>query len=988
MTITRKFLEALLPPESTYAYGTIALPQTSACTNCFKYTQLDDVLQIIGSDSSLYFALASFRPDTATRKKSDVLASKTLIIDIDGNKQGGSRSTMPEDTAQDLLAFLESTDCPPTSVVATGGGLHCYWALDRVLDVVSWEQAALGFITHWQSVFANIPKHLTHQVHVDWGVSRNIACWGRMPNTANYKYPLGQGGYRQVEILTLDASRTYDPSRFHTAQSLPLTSDNSFAPVSKSSSNTPDITYYFEDLLQQCPTLAHMRRTGGQDYSEPAWRAGLVIASNCKDGDSYIHKLSRSHPTYDKADTEKKYASVRGQKPLLCATLDDYCGSLSKCGSCAHRGVEKAVSPFKFTKLRLCEYETVPDLGTTTLPPDYELSESGGLMRYNRKEEDFEHLPIPFTPLAAEAWSEHPSTGLESTATFTFTQGGKAAHRVDVPLSALGTTGKARLAKAFAQSGLSLGIGRVEILGDFMQSWHQHIMAHGRVHQRPRRYGWEMGTSGYTFALGGRVIGDGGDVRKIRVGALDNVFSVAGTLDEWKRDAQTLINNATPTQLLSFALSMAAPLVKFCPDRPAAVWLHSEASGAGKTMGQHLGASIWGRPEDMMLYANDTINAVNKRCGVYNSLPLFWDDVRLNVDDQRQCYDITQQILQFTHGKERQRLTVKAEGGVDFDAAGSWDTTICWSSNLSLEAIIKQAPHAAGKQAEFARILQIGAVSPFKGTADTARAAKSIRNENYGSAGEVYAMWLASNYDRVSKHVMDVYDSLSFMASKYGEVSRFIRNLVAVVKVGLEYAVGLGLITVPKKTEAQMWDTMTRCMDRTFAHIEEVSDQVAMETKHWALMEMIRYLNEGRGRTTFFCRDEVGAPKSLPSRNTSPSVFGSFLQGGHLAKGEDTTVASVILIDNHYAVNLTSFTGWADKKCKGQYSSKDIVKSLRQKYKTTRSLQLSIVEVLGAAFTSVSTLYMMIPCEEMDEISTNMFGGPVKTPEEEVALNG
>jgi hypothetical protein len=51
------------------------------------------------------------------------------------------------------------------------------------------------------------------------------------------------------------------------------------------------------------------------------WRAGLSVAVRCDDGDTAIHELSKDHPDYDPAETEKEARDTKG--PYRCFKFEE-----------------------------------------------------------------------------------------------------------------------------------------------------------------------------------------------------------------------------------------------------------------------------------------------------------------------------------------------------------------------------------------------------------------------------------------------------------------------------------------------------------------------------------------------------------------------------------------------------------------------------------------------------------------------------------------
>ncbi len=110
-----------------------------------------------------------------TGKAEDVCLSSWLWADIDGGNEG----------VQGSIALVKKCDIPPPHIaVVSGGGLHCYWRFDPMLDIA--DQAA-------RNLLKNVLKRLCKAIggdmdgaHADTAPA-NLACVLRVPGTYNHK---------------------------------------------------------------------------------------------------------------------------------------------------------------------------------------------------------------------------------------------------------------------------------------------------------------------------------------------------------------------------------------------------------------------------------------------------------------------------------------------------------------------------------------------------------------------------------------------------------------------------------------------------------------------------------------------------------------------------------------------------------------------------------------------------------------------------------
>jgi hypothetical protein len=135
--------------------------------------------------NDVYFALATFK-EHGQRKATNAQYIKSLFIDMDGYAS-------KKDAALALGDFLEKTELDSFGlpwIVASGGGLHCYWPFTEQVDITAWKPIAENF------------KRLCKQegLLIDWTVTADAARVLRIPGTWNHKkkYP----SPREVKLLS------------------------------------------------------------------------------------------------------------------------------------------------------------------------------------------------------------------------------------------------------------------------------------------------------------------------------------------------------------------------------------------------------------------------------------------------------------------------------------------------------------------------------------------------------------------------------------------------------------------------------------------------------------------------------------------------------------------------------------------------------------------------------------------------------------------
>src|ERR1035438_10586114 len=138
-------------------------------------------LALSDAGKEAYFACAEYLTPN-TREAANVSGAWGFWMDIDCGEEkaaAGKVYATVLDAEIAVRGFCEYVGLPkPTHIVYTGGGLHVYWVLDRVVDRAIWQACAAKL------------KRLTkaHGLLVDDSRTADIASVLRMPGTRNYKY--------------------------------------------------------------------------------------------------------------------------------------------------------------------------------------------------------------------------------------------------------------------------------------------------------------------------------------------------------------------------------------------------------------------------------------------------------------------------------------------------------------------------------------------------------------------------------------------------------------------------------------------------------------------------------------------------------------------------------------------------------------------------------------------------------------------------------
>jgi uncharacterized protein (DUF927 family) len=126
-----------------------------------------------------------------------------------------------------------------------------------------------------------------------------------------------------------------------------------------------------------------------------------------------------------------------------------------------------------------------------------------------------------------------------------------------------------------------------------------------------------------------------------------------GTLEDWISIVEPLLNNIYLR--LTVAASLASPLIEKIGALPFVLHLWG-GTGAGKTVGAMVAASIWGNPRfgHLVRTMNMTINSMMSTAAVLRNIPFFGDELQ-TIKSRFENYD--QLIMRVTEGIDRGRMT-------------------------------------------------------------------------------------------------------------------------------------------------------------------------------------------------------------------------------------------------------------------------------------------------------------------------------------------
>ena len=672
---------------------------------------------------NVYIAHAAFKDEfvvddkgkkKTARREENALGSRVIVFDLDC--QGRDYET-DEDAIDHFKNFLADTNLPrPSYIVHTGGGFQLLWVLDRTLPRDDWLALAdkvNGVATAWG---------LRHDRQVTGDISRLI----RVHPSHNWKWGrdtrIKAGGHH----ISADALATaIDPLPYQNPSNSgpkPAAAKGNGEPMTPKPALAESV--YMSEIVKRCGALAETLATQGANDPEPRWFATLGVLSLCEDGDKYVHEMSKGHPSYDQQQTDAKYEKQKTkeitQRRRTCDAFSPYSDA---CKTCPFRST--AHSPYylgvKSEAILPAGYKQENDVIYVQ-----EFDEEANAYVFSKLTSYRMDLDA-FDLVIDDEGSHYVKAGYST---------GSWQQQITLPHEKL--SDKKNVRRYLASKGMLCSEHEAKRVADFMLSFVEQLQR-TRENRNVVPYGWTE--DGKSFGLGDKLLSPGGKVSRIMANtdpALLRMYEPHGEYAEWQKRATALVDQGHLPLVAIFATAFASPLVRFLGQRGVCVSATSPQSGLGKTTAMRLAASVWGDPISTMLTLDDTENYGSKRLGKAQSLPAYWDELRL----QKQMQSFARLVFRLSQGREKGRL----KSDTSMTPGAEWDTMLCVASNSSLvEYMVPEGGGEAGYYRAF-EWLVTPPPSHF-------HAIDLDVTEHYGHAGRVYAQYLVDHSKWVKKYV-------------------------------------------------------------------------------------------------------------------------------------------------------------------------------------------------------------------------------------------
>lgn len=796
------FLKIIVPP------GTIIIGHKS---DKFRHKiastheqALAAVKGLAKSQEDIYFALASYKQGwhknakgkSVLRVHDNVHQLKALWFDIDF--KGGLSD--PREVVAALREFSKRTGVPaPSILVHSGNGVHVYWPFTEPVPYERWRG------------MADRLKELAHEHNLP----ADTACTGdpcrvlRPPGTRNWKEP---DNPKPVVFLYSDG-RTYDPGALEVALVSHVSEEGEGEPNSlgdipsylrtggagddeaeftgSHAGTGKPVEAFFSNIAERCGVSGWWLSNGGKDCSEPEWVASLQLLKHCTDGELYVHEISKGHIDYSPEDTNEKFEQRRDNDagPTLCTTLQGYRPEI--CAACPHKGKIK-------TPLVLGVEATVEATRGIVLTTWRPAPKGSGMERKMQNPETnvyewVKRLRRTYDDITA---SRSINTGMYELR-FSVLQEGARDIEIFLPTTHLGNDNKLR--ELMAGFGAPLRPSELKDFKDLMTTWLDKLQAARAETDATEQLGWlrneNMEIEGFSAGTTS-YLGDGTQKIGVRIrsefAAIGRMYEPNGDLDKWKEVASFLTEQNNPAFTTVIASAFAAPLLTFTGVPGGILSIVSPESGVGKSSALKCAQAVWGSPTHGVNSVDDTKLSVARKLGFLNNLPAYWDELR----GKETMEGFTTLAFQIAQGKEKTRLDSTAS----MREVNTWETMLVAASNESIFDYMGNV--SQGSDAGVARTYEI-VVEPFETDKSRAEVAMLFEqlNQNYGTAGQVYAKHIAENHEAVRKEVANTFTKLG-TAGKMKPQERIWFAVMAVLIVGAKTANKAGLTDIDIKSMA------------------------------------------------------------------------------------------------------------------------------------------------------------------------------------------
>ena len=695
------------------------------------------------SKLDVFFALATFG-DEDKRLATNARYVKSLFIDMDGYAS-------KKDAAQALSAFLEKTGMDALGnpyVVASGGGLHCYWPLTEAVPIDSWKPVAENF------------KRLCKQesLAIDMTVTADAARVLRVPETTNFKKKYATP--RPVRILSEGDVFSFEglaslireklAGSVYEAQPMPKLDLAGTRPsVAPSATNVKlfenSVTKFKPIWLatqnsRGCGQLAHYVEHATEEGMEPIWRGLLSWTKVCEDGNKAAVWLSKMHP-YEPERMNQKLQSIKG--PYPCIKMDSE--NPGVCPTCTHWGKitnplilgrelaveveEKEIEVKLLSDSPVTEKEVIKVMRPTP-PRGYSYGANGGTFMERTVEDDDgakskkQVMLLPYELFVVDILNSNGDHTVHLIAL-------KPDGAVNITMPQRAVVSKDETVKSLASQNIvaAFGQGNDKNLSEYIRACVEEASTNKPAIKVPDSYGWQADN---TYVYAGRIFSKGKPPVKVPMPGLENITvntEPKGTIEAWRDFINMLIAKKMWGHIAVILAGAGAPFMRFTGIYGMTYHCASTESGTGKTLSLEAAASVWGHPTHYRTGKSTSPVAMQQRLGLLNSHPLITDEI--TAKNRAAPEWLPEFLLDMTEGRGKERM----ESGSNKERLNlsTWMTVCLMSSNTHVvDYLTGGRDHSS--EGELRRLLEFTFEEELSWAPHEIEIIKSLQH-NYGVAG-------------------------------------------------------------------------------------------------------------------------------------------------------------------------------------------------------------------------------------------------------------
>lgn len=760
-----EFLAAVLPPPGHGYYCAAELTSNKKQHVFVETTEEIDpyAQQWLDQKRDVYFALATYK-EKGSRSADNAAWIRTMAIDMDGYETKKA-------AASALGAFLERTKLDRFGtpwIVASGGGLHCYWTFDEPVAIKDWKPVAESL------------KRLCKQqaLSIDMSVTADAARVLRIPGTWNYKpkYPEPRPVKLLAEAVPITFSEFSQAVRELVAPEQaasvvePLMLEGTRPSNAKPATAVKLIensTTKFKLILdatkrgEGCGQLQYYVENAREDGMEPLWRAMLSQAKYCTDGERAATMLSKLHP-YEPERMQIKLREIKG--PYSCVSISSISPGI--CDHCEHFG--KITNPLALGREIVTdntekvieipvpshpddEEPPPPMVVTRPAPPKgYSYGVNGGVFCERMVEEadgtkrKHQIMLLPYTLFVADLLQKDNEHTVHLVAD-------RPGAPVDILVPQRYAVSKDELLKTLAQQNIiaSFGSGNDKNLFEYLRACIEEASVQKKAIKIPQQYGWQEDES---FVFNGRIFSKDGTERSVPMPDLANITRATrpkGELKEWRKFPAMLERRGHFTHLMFAGIGFGSPLMRFTQFSSLVFHIGSTDSGTGKTLALNLVNSIWGHPVRYRTGKGTSGVTMQQRMGNLNSLPFTSDEITHKSRSDPEWFPGFVFDAAEGQGKEKS----EAHHNRERINTVTWSSLSLLTSNTYMHDFMSGAREHTS-QGELYRMLEWTPEEKLNWTEEEEEILRVVFN-HYGVAAEKYVRWLVHNADTAKRVTLE-----------------------------------------------------------------------------------------------------------------------------------------------------------------------------------------------------------------------------------------